>query len=261
MASISSSTDRKDLVNRVMDIKSEPRHDLPSIKGFENEPLVTLEEAVKPLVNLVQDVESMVQTVKKKCLTRPPTQLTLDQHGSIMLYTSEWSIREQSLYFILNQTLRSPNRNQLKPWFLFLKLFLVALLRLPTTSCHLYRGVKGNLAKEYPIGSTMTWWGFSSCTKNVQVLGTDSFLGQDGERTLFTINNASGTDIREYSYYPSEDEILLLAARQFHVDSCVQLGHGLQMIQLTEVPRTPPLLADVSQSIEIGNLLFSFSCD
>ena len=255
MASKLTVTATNRFVNRVTDITSEPLDILPPIKGFENEPLVTLEESVERLTTLVPDVKHMVWTVKKKCSKKPPTHLTLDQCASIMLYTLEWSPHEQSFYLILNQTLRSENRQKLKPWFRYLKLFVVALSRLSSIPCHIYRGVKENLAKQYPTGSTFVWWAFSSCTKTIEVLGAEEFLGQCGERTIFSIHCSSGIDIGEHSFHPDENEILLLAARQFQVDSCTNLGDGLQMIELKEIPSPHPLLAEVSQRIEKENII------
>ena len=245
MASKSSSN--TEIVNhRVTDLKSEPRRILPPIEGFENESLVSLEEAVEPLEKIVPAVTQMVWTVKDECSRRSPTHLTLDQRAAIMLYTLEWTTHDKSFYFIFNQTLRSINRQQLKPWFRYLKLFIIALLRLPSISCHIYRGIKENLAKDYPTGSIFVWWAFSSCTKTIEVLETDTFLGQDGERTIFNIHCNSGIDIGEHSFLPHGNEILLLAARRFQVDSCANLGHGLHMVQVKEIAAPFPLLADVS---------------
>ncbi|CAF4896092.1 unnamed protein product, partial [Rotaria magnacalcarata] len=73
------------------------------------------------------------------------------------------------------------------------------------------------MAKEYPEGKTFVWWGFSSCTSKMSVLQNEQFLGTTGPRTLFTIECDSGKDIRKYSCFQTEDEILLPAARQFKV--------------------------------------------
>ncbi|CAF3393196.1 unnamed protein product [Rotaria socialis] len=43
---------------------SEPDQKLPHIQGFDNEPLVSLEEAVKPLESIVPQVDRMVYTGK-----------------------------------------------------------------------------------------------------------------------------------------------------------------------------------------------------
>jgi hypothetical protein len=148
---------------------------------------------------------------------------------------------------MFNAALRLKDREKLEPWLLYLKLFLTALSHLP--SCHgtLYRGVKLDLSEHYKPGETVVWWGFSSCTIAIQVLQSELFLGKTGARTMFTIECDSGKDIRKHSFYPKEDEVLLLAATQFQVVGCLDHGHGLQMIQLKEIQPLFPLLLPVTQ--------------
>jgi hypothetical protein len=43
----------------------------------------------------------------------------------------EWDERENSLYIVLNQTLRLADRMKLRPWFKYLKLFLTGFFKLP----------------------------------------------------------------------------------------------------------------------------------
>ena len=52
------------------------------------------------------------------------------------------------------------------------------------------------------------------------------------ERTLFTIECDSGKDIRNHSRFPSEDEILLLAATQFKIKGILDQGNSVHTIQL-----------------------------
>lgn len=232
-------------MQRFTDIAGEPRRMLSPIKGYGNEPLVSLEKAVVPLVSLVPEVNQMVWTVKQQC-TEPTEGLTLDQSASIMLYSLEWSPKEESFYYALNNLLRAADRNKLKPWFLYLKLLITALSKLPATLRTVYRGVKEDLHSAYPKDSTFVWWGFSSCTTAVDVLQKKEFLGTTGTRTMFHIECHSGRDIRQHSFFPKEKEVLLLAARQFQVVGSFNSGSGLHMIQLKEIDPPFPLLEPVS---------------
>ena len=99
-----------------------------------------------------------------------------------------------------------------------------------------------DLSKQYPVGKTFVWWGFSSCALKMGVLENEQFLGKTGERTMFTIDCESGKDISRHSYFKSEEEILLLAARQFVVKDCLEPAPGLHMIQLTEIESPIKLL-------------------
>jgi hypothetical protein len=95
-------------------------------KVYEKQPLVSLEQAVKPIIPFIPDLGEMVWTVEQNC-QHPHDHLSTDESASIMLNTLEWMPRESSFYFILNNTLRSQNRNELLPWFLYLRLFISAL--------------------------------------------------------------------------------------------------------------------------------------
>ena len=227
---------------RVSDIAKEPQKMLMPIRGYENEPLVPLEKAVEPLASLLPDVQDYVYVAKQRCEAVPAHGLTQDESGAIMLYTMEWEPHEQCLYFALNFTLRAEDRRKLKPWFSYLRLLLTALAKIPSTRHFVYRGVKMDLSKQYPVGKTFVWWGFSSCALKIDVLENEQFLGKTGERTMFTIDCESGKDISRHSYYESEGEILLLAARQFVVKGCLEPAPGLHMIQLTETESPIKLL-------------------
>ena len=116
-----------------------PKRMLAPIDGYESLPVVSLEEAVQPLLYIVPKIERNVFIVKQNC-HQPKDGLTSNESASIMLYTLESNPHEQSLYVILNATLRSEQRQKLKPWFLYLRLILTALTRLPSEApVHLSR--------------------------------------------------------------------------------------------------------------------------
>jgi hypothetical protein len=241
-------------IPRLLDIAKEPLEILTPIAGYEDKPIVPLEIAVEPLLPFLPSVQSYVYTAKERCKDPPDDDLTIDESASIMLYSMGWEPLEKCLYVALNATLRSPDRSKLEPWFLYLKLFLTAISRLPSISRHVYRGVKLDLSAKYQKGQRIVWWGFSSCTTSIDVLQSELFLGKTGTRTMFTIDCVSGKDIRKHSYYPKEDEILLLAASQFKVIGCLDQGNDLHTIQLEETKPPFPLLHPVfSQNSNIPN--------
>jgi len=227
--------------HRFSDIVAEPQRMLLPIQGFESMSLVSLEEAVKPLVSVVPDVEQMVWIAKQNC-SHPKDGLTSDESASIMIYTMEWEPYEKSFYVILNTALRGVNREAVKPWFSYLRLVINALQKLPATDHVVYRGVKTDLTAQYRRGDTIVWWGFSSCALSLETLMNERFLGQSGIRTLFSIECESGKNIRSHSYYAEEDEVLLLPARQFEVIGCLDQGNGLQIVQLKETKPKFPLI-------------------
>jgi hypothetical protein len=230
---------------RISDIAKEPHEMLMPISGYEDEPVVPLETAVKPLVSILPTIQTYAYTAKQRC-KNPADNLTQDESASIMLYSMGWDPMDKCLYVVLNATLRSADRQKLKPWFSYLKLFLTALSRLPSKPRFVYRGIKLDLSDQYPMGETVIWWGFSSCTVSVNVLQSELFLGVTDTRTMFTIECHSGKDIRKHSYFPTEEEVLLLAATQFKVVGRLNQGPGFRIIQLKEIEPPFPLLQPVT---------------
>jgi hypothetical protein len=245
---------------RMSDIVKEPNKMLMPIHGYEDMPILPLEKTVLPLVTILPRVQIYVHVAKERCGSEPADGLTLDQSASIMLYTMEWEPQEQCLYFVLNATLRSEDRRKLKPWFSYLKLIFSALSRLPSSQQTLYRGVKMDLSKEHPRGKTFIWWGFSSCASCIEVLENDQFLGKTGTRTFYVIKCNSSKDISRHSYYRSEEEFLLLPARQFQVISCLEPASGLHIIQLKEIESPFPLLGSIGTNLH-ANKLSSGECE
>ncbi|CAF4371167.1 unnamed protein product, partial [Rotaria magnacalcarata] len=95
----------------------------------------------------------------------------------------------------MNATLRSEQRKNLVPWFLYLRLILTALARLPSKRHSVFRGAKENLWLDYPTGQIFIWWGFSSCTSSIEVLENEQFFGKTGNRTLFQIHSTTGNGL------------------------------------------------------------------
>lgn len=246
-------TNETRLLKRLSDISTEPQDWLLPIEGYEKKPLVSLEEAVKPLVGIVADVQRKA-FIARRSRRRPVDGLTLEESASIVLYTMEWPPFDKCLYFALNESLRDKQRENLKPWFLYLKLFLTALNKLPSVSCNVFRGVKKNLIDEYQLNSSVIWWGFSSCTRNLGILQSEKFLGKTGDRTLFTLECYSGKNICRHSYYQYEDEILLPPACHFTVIAQLDQGSGCHLVQLRETE--PPVVLIEPVPIETGSPRF-----
>ncbi|CAF0929857.1 unnamed protein product [Adineta steineri] len=231
---------------RITDLPKEPYRYLSPLWGYDAVPVVSLEEAVKPLVSLLPAVQSYAYIAKQKCM-KPADDLTQNESAAIMLYTMGWEPLDQCLYHALNTVLRSEDRQQLQPWFLYLKLLLTALSQLPPMMPRtLYRGIKLDFSNKYSMDEKLVWWSFTSCTESINVLSSELFLGKTGSRTMFAIETNSGINIRNHSFFKKEDEVLLLPAREFKVRGRLDQGGGLHVIQLREIQPPAPLLQPVT---------------
>lgn len=167
---------------RFSDIDCEPLGILPLIQGYEQIPIVSLDESLKPIECLIPDIERMIWIVKQNC-QQSEDELTFNESASIMLYSMEWKPIEKSFYYLFNQTIRSENRDLFKPWLFYFKLLLTSYSKLSTKNNSIvYRGTKMNLSSKYPKDSTFIWWGFSSCSISEEYIS--KFLNHKDIKTL-----------------------------------------------------------------------------
>ncbi len=206
------------------------------IVGYADEPLLPLVKACAPLIDIVHDISNYVQFSLNETPEQPPDGLTIDESAAIRLYTMEWEGSHRSLYSMLNHTLKKGTREELHPYYKYLKLFLTALVKLPCLEpLTVWRGVTKNLSAEFPPGTPVTWWSFSSCTTSLPVLENNMYLGNTGERTLFSVEAINSRIIRNHSFFVTEDEVLLLPGTHMIVQSQLSPAPGLHIIHLRQI--------------------------
>lgn len=213
---------------------------LGPIIGYAQQPLLPLSEACAPLMNIVTNLSTYVYFALKETPLNPSDGLTRDESAAIRLYTMEWTDGQRSFYCVLNHTLKTSDRQNLQPWFKYLKLFLTALVKLPCAPPQtIWRGVRHIVDDEFPCGSQMIWWAFSSCTTTLRVLENETYLGSIGDRTLFSIEVFNGRNIRAHSHFGDEDEMLMLPGTLMEVNSQMKSASDLCIIHLKQkIPET-----------------------
>ncbi len=223
---------------RFFDLCDEPKKTIQSINDYEQIPLVTLEDAIEPLVQFVSQVREMIKLVKDKCLQQQAKDnLSLDESASIMLYTMEWIPKEDSFYFIFNRKLSSNDDDDLKPWYSYLKLLSTSLTKLPRLSHRIfYRAIQSDLKTQYSINKNFFWYGYSSWNSSLEFYNQDKYcFDQTKNRTLFIIHSEHGIDISKHSFYSIKQEILLPPGQKFQVVSCRVSTNGLCVVILKEI--------------------------
>lgn len=111
---------------------------LDLIRGFENEPLVSLEEALAPFHGKIDDVDDYIQEAKTKCHYPSENHLTRDESAAIYIYTRRWG--KGCLYEHLQTAWNSRKPSEMKPWFRYIKLFKAAYDKLPTATEEIWQG-------------------------------------------------------------------------------------------------------------------------
>ncbi len=220
-----------DKMNRFSDIELLNKR-LPPVCGYWNEKLVSLEEALKAIESRIDELNCSIKVAKKYCIYPSEHGLTRDESAAIYLYTMEGG--QNSFYKILNEALRSENRPALRPWFSYLKLFDVALKKLPTVKGNVWRGVPGDITEQFIRGQVLTWWGISSCSQEMDVV--QGFLDPNGSSTLFMIEAINGKDVSKYSYFSNESEVILGLGTELQVKgNKLKLYGGLNIVHLVEL--------------------------
>lgn len=180
-----------------------------------------------------------------------PKDVSDDSACALALYSAGWPDPFDSFYYILNASLRAADRSGVKPFYAMLRLMVEAMTALPRFVGTLYRGVKDDVTQKYPTGKHIVWWAFSSCTTNLDVLQNDMFLGKIGNRTLFVIEGAVGFDIRAFSFFQNESEVLLPAGSEVIVKSHLDAGNGLKIITLQMI-QTTHCVIDLNTHLQVG---------
>ena len=217
-----------------------------------NLPLPSLEVALTPhsatLPHLHPSTGPSVKIARKqaKRAQAKHPDITLDECTAIVLYTMEEIPRETSLYYVLNLALRNKVRAAVRPWRDYIWLLLHALRKLPpSTEVIVFRGCKKSpdeLGLELTKDFEFTWSSFTSTATTQGVMQT--FLGQSGPRTLMTIKMAenSGRDVRDFSLYPGENEILFPPNLCFEVVDSFDAGNQLIMVQCRQTETVDVIL-------------------
>ena len=108
------------------------------IYGLQTEPISTLRNAVHFCqaivpelkdINLLMAVDQAIEAMTDDISALERAPLSIDQAASIYFYTME-----TPFYSVLNGAMRSENRDAIKPFFKFCKLFLSALYLVPLSA-------------------------------------------------------------------------------------------------------------------------------
>jgi len=206
---------------------------------------------------LEQTVEEVSRIVMSK-LDNVDIKASLEEHEvapamlfAIVLYTFDLCLiapgqaRETNFYYSLNIHLRSRSPQFLQRCHGFLYYLMTGLDRLPAfDGDYLYRGIDAvgadHARAEYTQGRSCHWSGFSSATPELGP--SKQFAKQSGPggvilRIKVLKKDARARDIRKYSAFAGEDEVLLLPNYKTMVISEAQMDDklGVDVIDLLEI--------------------------
>ena len=204
-------------IQRFTEVAPPPSDNIPLSKEYLNEPLVPLSDALHGLMNHIANLDRYIKEATDDCNKSGAYGVKEEESAAIYLYTIGWEGNPfGSLYFILNGDLRSGNQSRQRRWFLYLKLLVTGLRKLPSVSGDVWRILSKDVSNTYPMNYTFRWTSLTSCSRNVHK-AIETFSNPNGQNTLFKISIINGKNISQYSKYPDEQEVILLPDAEFSV--------------------------------------------
>ncbi|CAF0946432.1 unnamed protein product [Adineta steineri] len=219
-----------------LDIVHEPQQIcLPIYKDTINS-VISLEDAVKPLVEFMPKIRRKVQQAKQNC-QNPSDGLSCDESAAIYLFSMRWKPDDECLYFILNTILRSHDVEKLKPWNLYLKLLFAALNRLPSNEITFYQDIKQDLIKYKNLKENfIVLRDFTFCSLSIPLSQKST-----KNRTILEFKCHNAKFIERHIFNSDKNEIILMPT-QFQFAKYVDRRSDLDIIQFEEYSKSSPLI-------------------
>eukprot|EP01043_Picozoa_sp_COSAG02_P072442 COSAG02_NODE_13655_length_1366_cov_1.829519_1_plen_368_part_01 len=227
-----------------------------------------LPSATAPMVHAqiisAADLRNGVQIAYRKAdavltgRTHDENGLNRDQIAAITFYTLDnMSVSGQvdppvNAYYPMNVALRSQVIERIRPFWNYIELLQGALLQLPPTVLvgDLFRGLNGPQPKIVPAeerrklsrAEPSYWWAFTSTTTAEGV--AREFARGAGQAVLFTVagHGCQARDIRRYSDFPNEEELLMPCGSAFAVQRVDEEAHPAPGLLVVEFQQTEVVL-------------------
>ncbi len=209
------------------DINLSTSNPLKLIDGYLDEPVLPLEDTLKPFDGKIDQLSGYIKEAKRKCHYPSEHNLTRDESAAIYIYTMQWS--DECLYDHLQAAWRSKDRSELKPWFKYLKLFKTALDKLPNANREIWQGTSYDerlkeqlLSNSLPLYSSM-----GSCSPSEKEL--KEHLEQNGDTKIILIGyeSVNGKSVTGYTANSWEEVMMWpgmkLGVTKYVVDAAANL--------------------------------------
>ncbi|UJR13086.1 hypothetical protein I4U23_000110 [Adineta vaga] len=168
------------------------------IKGYENESVSSLEEALQPFHGKISHLNEQIQEAKSKCHYPSEHNLTHDESAALYLYLNQ--DKGDTVYNNLQQSWNTNNRTQMEPWFKYLKLLKNALNKLPDVKSEVYQGISYDKSIENILRtkntSLYTCMGLSS--PSIEELKKNLQNKSDSKMLLVGYRSVDGKDVTGY---------------------------------------------------------------
>ena len=170
-----------------------------------------------------------------------PVKLSEDCTAALAAYTHDLGNGQQAgnLYYELNSMLRQRGAAQrvdlVDTYGAFMHYMMNGLAELRDFEGECWRGynhgTRAQILEQYQIGRPIQWGAFTSVTTSLAA--AKGFAKKT--RVVFKIAVTSGRDVKAFSFFPQEGEILLSPSHRFTVSSKPREEGGYTIIDLVQV--------------------------
>eukprot|EP01090_Pellita_catalonica_P016431 TRINITY_DN468_c0_g1_i8.p1 TRINITY_DN468_c0_g1~~TRINITY_DN468_c0_g1_i8.p1 ORF type:complete len:415 (+),score=98.25 TRINITY_DN468_c0_g1_i8:136-1245(+) len=185
-------------------------------------------------------IDAMVKDCQKLAGLRVKAPLNLDQTLAIVAFTYQitFEAKKNQFYVRLNDALRLRDGGELLKMQGYLYFLFSALMALPNCKQTVYRGIPKEhvdaITANYTSSKKIHWSGFSSTTPELKIAKTFAKAGG----ILMKLSITQGKDIKPFSAFPGEVEIVLLPNFQAVASSPLQAKNGFHEAKLVDIAET-----------------------
>ncbi len=199
--------------NKIGISKTDP---LLLIIGYENEPLVSLEEALEPFHSKIPHLDDKISDAKSNCCHPSKHGLTHDESAALYLYLIIGD--EDTVHNHLRMAWNLNNRRQMKPWLKYLKLLSNGLNKLPDTTLEVWQGMSAekDMQETLQSDSSSLYTGMGLGSSLMEQVKND-LQGEPGSGTILVgYDRVDGKDVTDYvppdqkpTRKPNQKEVLI----------------------------------------------------
>lgn len=195
-------------IERSLKVDFSTDNPLKLIDGYQDEPLGSLEDALRPFHNEINDLSSHIQDAKTRCRQPSEHNLTRDESAAIYIYTMKW--QPQCVYDRLHEAWNSRDRSQLKPWFKYLRLFKNALDKLPRANQEIWQGtfLDENILKQLESDTLPLYTSLGSCVPSSDLIKNYLKKNSVNQIMLFGYEDIYARSIGDYSTNKSKEYVV-----------------------------------------------------
>ena len=169
------------------------------IKGYEKEPLVSLDESLAPFDGRIQHLDAQIKQAKTHCRFPSDHHLTHDESAAIYLYSMRGD--DNSVHEHLQRAWNTGDHSQMKPWFRYLRLLRSGLNKLPNAKGAVWQGTAydSNLVSTLQSHSLPMYTCMGSCSTSMSDRKNDLNVKSGPRMVLVGYQSIDGKDVTGYT--------------------------------------------------------------